>query len=325
LTLFQYGMNGTSSATYAGNLALPQAATGANGNLAAANGNFPISGEYGSSSEGTLQLSGNGQYLTIMGYGVNANAYNANQSGFNVVPGNTKIALGQTCSLSSCGAFAVPRVVATISANGTVNSTTAVYGVFNDNNPRSVYSANGTNFYISGQGNTVTSTSNPNGLDNTGGVFYTTLGSNSATAITGNNAGGTTQNPQSQETNEVQINNNTLFVSTDSKEGSTNRDFIGTLGTAGSPPTTVSNGGNGPAMLPGFGSSNGHGTQTINGNGLAGQNGKTINLSPQNFFFANATTLHVADSGSPKNSGGSNSSLGDGGLQKWTENLSTGV
>ena len=31
LTLFQYGLNGTSSATYAGNLALPQAATGANG------------------------------------------------------------------------------------------------------------------------------------------------------------------------------------------------------------------------------------------------------------------------------------------------------
>src|ERR1700691_4885866 len=36
LTLFEYGLNGASSATYAGNLVLPQAATGTNGNLAAA-------------------------------------------------------------------------------------------------------------------------------------------------------------------------------------------------------------------------------------------------------------------------------------------------
>ncbi len=35
-----------------------------------------ISGEYGSSSEGTLQLSADGQSLVIAGYGVNAQTFN---------------------------------------------------------------------------------------------------------------------------------------------------------------------------------------------------------------------------------------------------------
>jgi hypothetical protein len=38
-----------------------------------------------------------------------------------------------------------------------------------------------------------------------------------------------------------------------------------------------------------------------------------VNLSPENFFFANSTTLYVADGGQPKQGG-----LGDGGLQKWS-------
>ena len=66
LTLYEYGSNGTG---FVGSFALPQTNSGAN---------FAVSGEYGSSSEGTLQLSGNGRYLTIMGYGVNAKAFNAN-------------------------------------------------------------------------------------------------------------------------------------------------------------------------------------------------------------------------------------------------------
>ena len=49
LTLFQYAPTGAASATYVNSLVLPQAGSGAN---------FPVSGEYGSSSEGTLQLSG---------------------------------------------------------------------------------------------------------------------------------------------------------------------------------------------------------------------------------------------------------------------------
>ena len=42
-----------------------------------------------------------------------------------------------------------------------------------------------------------------------------------------------------------------------------------------------------------------------------------MSLSPENYFFANADTLYVADSGAPKNTS-ADSPLGDGGLQKWT-------
>src|SRR5580704_9177851 len=68
ITLFQYQLSGTTSASYVSSLVLPQTGSGAN---------VAISGEYGSSSEGTLQLSGNGQYLSLAGYGVNAASFNA--------------------------------------------------------------------------------------------------------------------------------------------------------------------------------------------------------------------------------------------------------
>jgi hypothetical protein len=287
LTLSQFSVNGTSSATAAGSLMLPINASGAN---------FAISGEYGSSSEGSLQLSGNGQYLTIMGYGVNPTAFNANPSAYGPA-GNT--ALGQSSS------SLVPRVVALVSANGSVDTTTALTNVFNQNNPRSVYTVNGTSFYVSGQGLKG---------DATGGVFYATLGASTATSITGLDGG----SGSSQDTRFVTVYNGTLYTSLDSKAGSTNRSMIGTLGTPGTLPTSVANGGSGPTALAGI-----SGTVTLTAaqeNTVNGASvGKTVNLSPENYFFANSTTLYVADSGSPK----IGSSLGDGGLQKWTFNSAT--
>ena len=285
-----------------GSLELPQNASG---------DNAAISGEYGSSSEGTLQLSSNGAYLTIMGYGVNAAAFNANPGAYS--PNSANTALGQSGSMTNQNAYTpVSRVVALVGADGSVDTSTALYNVFNANNPRSAYTVDGSSFYVSGQGTSG---------DNTGGVFYATRGANSATSITGNDGGGTT----SQDTREVQIRNNTLYVSTDSKDGANNRDYIGTLGTAGSPPTTVANSANGPTQLNGFGSSaKGKETVTATTGNLIDQalfTGKTtsttINLSPENYFFANDSTLYVADSGNPKNTSG-DSPLGDGGLQKWS-------
>ena len=299
-TLFQYLPNGTSSATYVDSLVLPQVASG---------NNFAVSAEYGSSSEGAIQLSGNGQYLTVMGYGVNAAAFNANPFAY----GNNA-ALAQSNSLTGQTVAAVPRVVVTIDGNGNVNSSTAVYNVFNGNNPRSVYSATGNTFYISGQGSSG---------DSTGGVFYTTTGSHSATAITGlDTSGGTV----AQDTRSVQIINGQLYVSVDSKGGSGNaRSYIGTLGTAGNPPTSLANGGNGPTMLTGFGNTGGTGKEVISAANTNGINkaGQTVNLSPEAFYFANASTLYVADSGSPKNNSAS-TALGDGGLQKWINSKADG-
>ena len=309
LTLYEYALSGTSSASFVGGLVLPQNANSAGTASVNASGNWDVSGEYGSSSEGTLQLTGNGQGLVILGYGVNASQYNANYQNYGPSAGNA--ALAQSGSLTGQSYTPVARVAAVIGQNGSVDSTTALYNVFDQNNPRSVASVNGTSFYVSGQG------AYP---DSTGGVFYATLGSHSATSITGNDAG----SGASQDTRTVEIVNNTLYVSTDSKKGSTNRDYIGTLGTAGSLPTTVANSGNGPAMLTGFGNAGGTGKVTITAGTTNGVNsaGQQVNLSPSNFFFADADTLYVADTGAPKNTSAA-SSLGDGGLQKWTFNGTT--
>jgi hypothetical protein len=299
LSLFQYAPTGTSGASFVNSLVLPQTTVGAN---------VVVSSEYGSSSEGTLQLSGNGKYLTIAGYGVNAATFNANPGAFSPDPTNT--ALGQSGSVTGQSYTAVPRVVALIDANGNVNSTTALFNVFNANNPRSAYTADGVNIYVSGQGTSG---------DNTGGTFYTTVGSSSATSITGNDAG----SGASQDTREVQIFNGSLYVSTDSKSGSTNRSFIGTLGTAGNPPTTLANGGNGPTLSIGTTAT---GKLTISAANCNGINCAVsqVNLSPENYFFASPSVLYVADSGDPKNNSAT-SGLGDGGLQKWVNSKADGT
>jgi hypothetical protein len=300
LTLYQYSLNGTSSLTAAGSLELPQAASGSN---------YAISGEYGSSSEGTLQLSGNGQYLTIMGYGINADTYNSTYDPNGSTGGNSGTALAQSPNAAAGGAN-VPRVIALIGANGSINTSTAITGVFNQNNPRSVYSANGTSFYISGQGND----------DATGGVFYVSnLGATTATAITGADTSSSSHGTFNQDTRDVQIVNGTLIVSLDSTEGSSSKniDRIGTVGVPGTPPTSAQN--TPPTALTGINGS--IALSKGNGNSINNSSG-TVYLSPENYFFANSSTLYVADSGDPKNGSSSGSAkaqnLGDGGLQKWS-------
>jgi hypothetical protein len=301
LTLYQYALNGTSSVSANGMLVLPQTTV--------AGGNYAVSGEYGSSSEGTLQLSGNGQYLTIMGYGVNAQTYNStldlNGGGTALAQSNNSPATGTTNN--------IPRVIALIGSNGTVNSTTALSNVFNGNNPRSVYTTNGSNFYISGQGND----------DLTGGVFYVSgLGATSATPITGADTNSKSNGTYNQDTRDVQIVNGQLTVSVDSSEGTASKgydiDGIGTLGAQGSPPTTTLN--KQPTLLNGL-----QGAITLNGtngNTVNNTNGEMVYLSPDNYFYANSTTLYVADTGAPKNGskGTATDAPGLGGLQKWSFN-----
>jgi hypothetical protein len=314
LTLFQYAPSGVTSATFVNSLQYPQTGSAAN---------LPISSEYGSSSEATLQLDGTGQYLTIMGYGVNANTFNANPTSFGVPGGE----LAQSGSLTGQSYTPIPRVVTTIDAYGNINSSTANYNVFNENNPRSTYSADGINFYMSGQGT---------GCDLTGGVFLTTLGTtnDAPTAITGGDAlptsscvsSGYAGSTVAEDTRTVQIYNGTLYISIDSTEGkSNNRSYIGTLGT---PPATSmyvpasgtfpSGYTDGPSQLKGLGNTGGTGKETLTASTANGVNssGEQVNLSPENYFFASPTVLYLADSGSPKQSSAT-SAYGAGGLQKW--------
>jgi hypothetical protein len=283
---------------------LPQTASGAN---------LPVSGEYGSSSEGTVQLAGTSQYLAIMGYGVNAATFNSNPDAYSAAA-NT--ALAQSGSLTGQSYTPVPRVVTLVDSYGNVNSSTALYNIFNGNNPRSTYTADGLHIYVSGQGTSG---------DATGGVFYTTLGASSGTAITGADGG----SGANQDTRVVQINNGTLYVSLDSKSGATNRSYIGTLGNP--PSTTLYKSAGGPTQLttannastPVAVTTTGKLTLTASETNGINSTGLQINLSPENYFFANAYTLYVADSGSPKQTSAT-SPLGDGGLQKWINTKSDG-
>lgn len=306
---FTLGTSGT-SATADGSLTLPQTSSG---------GNWAISGEYGTASEGILQDSVNGQYLTMMGYGVNATSFNTQASNYGTV------ALGQTTSLASTsGSTAVPRVVALIGANGSVDTSTALYNVFNSNNPRSVATVDGSSFYVSGQGVTG---------DSTGGIFYATDGASSATAINNNTTtptGAATVNPATgTETRSVQIVNvggtNTLWASRDySPSGTPNdsTDIRSFVGPSGALPTSAA----GLAVsrvLQTATSAHGGNFSSIDltaslDNGVNNsRNGKFVYLSPEQFFLASPTVMYVADSGSPKSGSANAAALGEGGLQKW--------
>lgn len=345
-TLFQFSVNGTSSAAFVNSLVLPQNNSGANS---------AFSGEYGSQSEGELHLSGTGQYLTVGGYGVNAAAYDTNPSAYGNVGVPPTAGLAQTGSLQGQSYTPVPRVIALIDANGNVNTSTVVYNIFNADNPRSAYTENGTSAYFSGQGTN---------CDFTAGVFYLPVMGVVNTApisitygdtLTATYAKGGT--PCNQDTRDVQIYNGALYVSLDSTAGkSNNRSYMGWFGStlptapyntgasyAGPPPANsgLTAPTSGPTMLPGLGNggtvtagtiSGGTGKYTMTtsvvggitysiGNGLNA--GLQINLSPESFFFANPSTLYVTDGGDGKQSSAT-SPIGDGGLQKWTNSKADG-
>ncbi len=265
----------TTAGTLVGSLVLPQTSSVVNGVTESA-----ISGEYGSSSEGSLELSADGHSLVIAGYGVNAATYN---TGGASVYGNA--ALAQSTSIQGGSYTAVTRVIADINGNGTVDTSTALYNVFNTNNPRSVATVDGTSFYVSGQG--------VKG-DTTQGLFLAQDGASHATAI-----------DTADDTRTVEIYNGQLYVSQDSKQPSSGgTSNVSTVGTG--LPTGAST----ETPLPGISQhvllANGDGNAVNNSTG-------TVNLSPENYFFANATTLYIADGGNPKQLGN-----GDGGLQKWS-------
>jgi len=115
----------TTAGVYVSQLELPQTTTISNGVT-----EYAVSGEYGSSSEGTLELSEDGESLVIMGYGVNAAAFNAGG-----VAQYGTLALAQSSSIPNNGSVTpVARVVADINAYGTVDSSTAVYNFATGNN-----------------------------------------------------------------------------------------------------------------------------------------------------------------------------------------------
>ncbi|MGA3068480.1 MAG: PEP-CTERM sorting domain-containing protein, partial [Tepidisphaeraceae bacterium] len=220
----------------------------------------------GGSSEGLIQLSGDGQYITLTGYsGVPADAGNYSQS---------------TTELAQSTDTAVPRVVALIGQNESINSSTEMNDVYNTNNPRSAYSANGTTFYVSGQGD---------GNTTDQGVYYGPIGLN--TVSTSNTP---TSIYNAHDTRYVTAYNGNLYQSMDTSSGS----HTGVYQYSGTP-----TGAQTPTLI------------TAANNGLSGTS--ELFYSPDGFYFANSTTLYVADTGEPK-AGPSSGKQTDGGIQKWT-------
>ena len=230
--------------------------------------NLGVVGEYGSSSEGNIQLSGDGRYLTIAGYsasqaatGIQASTNTANGTSFPVgtAYSTSTVALAQATDTD------LSRIAILIDGSGNVNSSTAFNNLYNTNNPRAVYSPNGSSIYISGQGD-------KNASDQ--GVFLAPTGLNTKTS-----SGTPTGIYNANDTRYVTGANGNLYYSLDKK---------------GSP--------TGIFQITGLPTGTATGTQiTTANNGVTGT-GK-VNYSPEGFFFANATTLYVADTGVPKAGG----------------------
>ena len=239
----------------------------------ASGNNVGITGEYATSSESRIQLTSDGQYVTIGGYSA-AQAFTYAPNG---VPNG---ALAQ----SPCAT--VPRVMALISASGSADTSSVFNDIYNTNNPRCVYTPDDTNLYLSGQGA---------GTGDEGGIYYTQVGTNTTTggaAPTGIFNGVSTRQLQAYQGN--------LYYTCDqnSKKGNQTGvfEFSGLPTTSSTPLTNT-------------------GTQLTPAN-----DGGSVNYSPDGIFFANASTMYVADTGDPKAGG-----TGAGGIQKWVNNGSAWV
>jgi hypothetical protein len=126
-------------------IALPTAASG---------NNAPFTLQGTATAEGGLSRSADSRYLTLGGYAI--------------APGTASI--NGTSNLST-DASPTNRVVARVSADGTIDTTTRLVNAFSGSSIRGVTSNDGTAFWASGN----------SGSGSTGGVHYVTLGSTGET------------------------------------------------------------------------------------------------------------------------------------------------
>ncbi len=258
---------------------------------------LPLTGivtSFSSKSEGALTLSANRKFLTYMGYdaGVGLNGVsNSYSTGANLA-GNT--------------ATQYDRKVALISGNGSV-SLTAESNAYSGDNPRAVISVDGTQFYMAGNSDS-TIEKDGTGPGTTIGARYGTPGSNTSVQLGVYFAAdrpdeSTKKHVKDNNFRGISIFNGNLYVSKGSGgngddgifqvlNGSSNGLPLGTGNTItellGTPATDPVSGANSPIV-------------------------------PFGFWFANATTLYVADEGYA-NTDASGNLIPDpmAGLQKWS-------
>jgi hypothetical protein len=227
----------------AGQLALPTATSGTNHGIVTSGG---------SKSEGALNLSTDGHYLTYIGYDTS-----------NLV---NPIGTSDVSKIASAGGpgVAVNRDIARISASGTIDTTTSLTDAYQGDNARAAISVDGAEFFTVGNSDKT--------LINTIGPRYSTLGASTSTLL------GTVTGTPSKSDNfrAVQVFNGNVYVAKGS--GGTGSNGIFLVG-----PTSNTAGGETTTPLPGL-------SQVV------GNDGPNV-IHPFGFFFANATTLYVADEG----------------------------
>jgi len=260
----------------------------------AANAGVNLVTSFSSKSELAINLSPDGSSLTFMGYNSTTGLFdvsNANTPG-SLEPGNTDI---QTATYRAVGQIS-------LSSNALKVTTTNAY---NGNNGRAAIATAGGYYLVGNAGNG-------------NGSAQTTLntGVQYLTAATTN--GGLGTNTQVGQFNTTQVGNpadkigkdnnfrgetvfgNTLYVSKGS--GSNGIDTVYQVGTTGSLPTGTSNAIN---VLPGF--------------NTAPAKTDTDGPHPFGLWFANSTTLYVADEGSGASTDfGASPTTQAGGLDKYS-------
>ena len=240
-----------------------------------------------SKSEGGLSLSADGHSVTLMGYNAPVNTLDVSNSN---TPGHP--------DPTNPVQLTYQRSVATISANGSV-STQAVNAYSGNNGRNAITGANGVTYLVGNAGNgTKNATAGvlADQLANTGVQIVTPGSANTTSAGTYN----VTQNGYAADKPSKDVNfrgetifNNTLYVTKGS--GGNGINTVYQVGTAGTLPTGS---GNAISILPGFNTK------------LASD--ATSNFYPFGLYFANASTLYVADEGL------AGTVTSQAGLEKWS-------
>jgi hypothetical protein len=247
-----------------------------------------LSTSFSSKSELGLNLSADGTSVSFFAYPAGPNQIDLSNS---ATPNNDF--LGDTDS-----APATYRAIGQLNADGSLGGITEIVDYSGDNARNVILASNGKYYTVGASASSVTSLAGVQLVTPLG-----TPGSNSTqlglygTKDSQNNLRGLT------------IFNNTLYVSKGSGGASSSVDTVYQVGTAGTLPTTS---GNTISILPGFN------TTTQGSIGAAGPH-------PFGLWFANSTTLYVADEGtgilSDIQSGGVATSNGNNvyaGLEKWS-------
>jgi hypothetical protein len=267
---------------------------------------------FSSKSELSLNLSTDGSELTFMGYAAPANALDVSNS-------NTPNHVDATNPVAS----SYQRVVAQINAQGQIQTTNV--DTYSGNNGRAAILADNVNgsgqnliYEVGNAGNG--SGTQPTSIVNNTGVQIATPGVSGETTVVGTQQGtpgskngfqfgySVTQNgfaaDKSGKDNNFRgetVFDNTLYVTKGS--GSNGIDTVYQVGATGTLPTAASAASTSVNILPGLPSSLASG-QSANG------------FYPFGIFFANASTLYVADEGDGVAADATKSP--NAGLQKWS-------